>query len=170
MVCEGSGDVIDRVTKLFRPCSLCRGKGFVRVDAPEKKKRRKHSAADTTIKVIDAIREYQKEYLDTLDVMTLKPMRLKDIAKIVKVDQATVYKSVQDQRINSVDVSDLFNSEISGMSNRAVMQIVSDIVKSDPSCSDLNIMNALHERGIDIARRTIAKYRKVLSIPKAKNR
>jgi RNA polymerase sigma-54 factor len=129
-----------------------------------------------------AITEYQKEYFMTGDIQKLKPMILKDIADMIKMDISTVSRVTSTRYVQTpfglLLLKDLFSEGIAGqdgteVSNREVQNAIADIVKKEDKTrplTDIEIVEELEKKGYDIARRTVAKYREHLDIAPAKLR
>ena len=131
---------------------------------------------------INAIVEYQREYFLSGDDHKLKPMVLKDIAKKIKMDISTISRVANSKYMDTpygVKLLKDFFSE--GMKNiegedvstieikKTLESIISNEDKSKPSTDKL-LSGLLREKGYNVARRTIAKYREQLGFPVARLR
>ena len=131
---------------------------------------------------INAIVEYQREYFLSGDEHKLKPMVLKDIAKKIKMDISTISRVANSKYMDTpygVKLLKDFFSE--GMKNiegedvstieikKTLESIISNEDKSKPSTDKL-LSDLLREKGYNVARRTIAKYREQLGFPVARLR
>src|SRR5437773_9055665 len=106
----------------------------------------------------------------------LKPMTMKEIADAVGVHETTVSRAVSGKYMATpqgiFEMKYFFTSGYQtatgeSMSNTSVKQAVLDLVKHENGnapLSDMEIVEILRERGIPIARRTVAKYRTELNI------
>src|SRR3989449_7331018 len=106
----------------------------------------------------------------------LKPMTMKEIADAVGVHETTVSRAVSGKYMATpwgvFEMKYFFTSgyqTASGesMSNTSVKDVILDLVKNENGnapLSDMEIVEILRERGIPIARRTVAKYRTELNI------
>lgn len=163
----------DKETLTFVKSKLDSAKWFI--DAIQQ---RQH----TLISTMTAIMNYQKEYFLTGDEENLRPMILKDIAEIVNLDISTISrvansKYVQTQ-FGTFPLKYFFSEVLSTdsgeeVSTREVKQILQDIVDGENKrkpLTDEKLAEALNEKGYNIARRTIAKYREQLNIPVARLR
>jgi len=163
----------DKETLTFVKSKLDSAKWFI--DAIQQ---RQH----TLISTMTAIMNYQKEYFLTGDEENLRPMILKDIAEIVNLDISTISrvansKYVQTQ-FGTFPLKYFFSEALSTdsgeeVSTREVKQILQDIVDGENKrkpLTDEKLAEALNEKGYNIARRTIAKYREQLNIPVARLR
>ncbi len=137
---------------------------------------------ETLYKTMMAIMVHQHEFFITGDETTLRPMILKDIAEKTNLDISTVSRVANSKYVQTefgTFILKYFFSESmstdSGeeVSTREVKRILSDIVeaedKSKPLSDDV-LTDMLKEKGYNIARRTVAKYREVLNIPVARLR
>lgn len=141
-------------------------------------KQRQH----TLLITMDAIMNYQKEFFLSGDETNIKPMILKDIADIVGMDISTVSRVANSKYVETpygVFLLKYFFSESlsteSGeeVSTREVKKILEDAVDGENKrkpLTDEKLMELLKEKGYNIARRTVAKYREQLGIPVARLR
>lgn len=141
-------------------------------------KQRQH----TLIQTMQAIVNFQREFFLTGDDTTLKPMILKDIAHVTELDISTVSRVASSKFVQTeygtyklkFFFSEAMQTE-SGeeVSTREVKQILHDIInaenKQKPHSDDV-LTDMLQEKGYNIARRTVAKYREQLNIPVARLR
>ena len=137
---------------------------------------------NTLLSTMQAIMMYQKEYFLTGDETNLKPMILKDIAEIVDLDISTVSRVANSKYVitsqGTFALKYFFSESLSTnsgeeVSTREVKKILSEAVdnesKSKP-LTDEKLTALLKEKGYNIARRTVAKYREQLNIPVARLR
>ncbi len=141
-------------------------------------KQRQH----TLLQTMQAIIEFQRQFFLTGDETTLRPMILKDIAEITGLDVSTVSrvansKFVQTEfgtyKLKYFFSEALKTDEGEEVSTREVKNILNDIIKNENKrkpWSDEKLTNMLQEKGYNIARRTVAKYREQLNIPVARLR
>ena len=136
----------------------------------------------TLYTTMEAIMEYQKEYFLTGDETKLKPMILKDISEKVGLDISTISRVANSKYVQtaygtfslkSFFSESLTNDEGEEVSTREIKKILMDCIeqedKSKPLTDDV-LTQILKEKGYNIARRTIAKYREQLDIPVARLR
>src|SRR5688572_22896434 len=109
-------------------------------------------------------------------VAFLKPMTMVQVAEVVGVHETTVSRAVSGKYMQTpqgiYEMKYFFTSGIKtssgeGMSNTSVKDMIDEMVKKeDPSkpLSDEEIVKVLTAKGIQIARRTVAKYRSELNI------
>ncbi len=140
------------------------------------------SRYQTMLMTMQAIMDYQKEYLLTGDETRLRPMILKDIADRTGLDISTVSRVANSKYLQTefgtISLKYFFSESLSTesgeeVSTREVKKILSDLIavedKSKP-ISDQKLTEILNEKGYNIARRTVAKYREMLNIPVARLR
>ncbi|MFT4155263.1 MAG: RNA polymerase factor sigma-54 [Parafilimonas sp.] len=137
---------------------------------------------NTLLSTMDAIMHYQKDFFLTGDETTLKPMILKDIAEITGLDISTVSRVANSKFVQTefgtYRLKFFFSESLSTdsgeeVSTREVKKILSDLVEAESKkkpLSDERLTELLQEKGYNIARRTVAKYREQLNIPVARLR
>ncbi|MGA2915671.1 MAG: RNA polymerase factor sigma-54 [Sedimentisphaerales bacterium] len=136
----------------------------------------------TLLRVSQAVVDRQREFFEK-GTMFLKPLPMSEIAGVVGVHIATVSRAVAGKYIQSpqgiMPLRDLFGGGLetdSGESEsfeaiRAKMQQIIDSEDKSKPLSDDAIKKKLEQSGVkDIARRTVAKYRKLMNIPTARFR
>ncbi len=136
----------------------------------------------TLLYTMNAIMEYQKEYFLEGDETRLKPMILKDIAEKVGLDISTVSRVANSKYVQTSFGTFLLKSFFSEslstdsgeeVSTREVKKILKDCIEAESKkkpLTDDKLTKILKEKGYNIARRTIAKYREQLDIPVARLR
>ncbi len=136
----------------------------------------------TLLRTMQAILEYQQEYFLEEDEKALKPMILKDIAEIVGMDISTVSRVANSKYVQTPFGTFLLKTFFSEsmttesgeeVSSREVKKILSEAVGSEDKRKPLpddQLAQLLKEKGYNIARRTVAKYREQLHIPVARLR
>ena len=131
----------------------------------------------TLLRAARAIVEHQREFFHK-GAKALVPLTLKDIAAEIDVHEATVSRITTNKYVQTefgiFELKYFFTNSISGSgssgssySREAVKEIMREIIESHEGpkrLSDQKISDILAERGIKIARRTAAKYRKELDI------
>lgn len=137
---------------------------------------------NTLLLTMNAIMNYQKKYFLTGDETNLRPMILKDIAEIVELDISTISRVANSKYVQTdqgVFALKYFFSESlstdSGeeVSTREVKKILSEAIDNEMKrkpLTDEKLTTLLKEKGYNIARRTVAKYREQLKIPVARLR
>lgn len=136
----------------------------------------------TLYNTMSAIMEYQCEFFLTGDETKLRPMILKDIAEIIYMDISTVSRVANSKYVQTefgtFSLKYFFSESLttdSGeeVSTREVKKILQDLMEAEDKrkpLSDQKLMEHLNEKGYNIARRTVAKYREQLNIPVARLR
>ncbi len=136
---------------------------------------------ETILNVTKAICEVQRDFFD-FGILHLKPLTLQDVASMAGVHESTVSRATNGKYAQTprglFELKFFFSGAArtqSGddVSTMAVKQRINDIVKSeDPSkpLSDSAIVDILAKEGIELARRTVAKYRIELNIPSSSAR
>lgn len=136
----------------------------------------------TMYKTMYAILQYQYDFFLTGDQRKIKPMILKDISDITGLDISTISRVANSKFVQTEfgtkRLKDFFSESLqtdSGeeVSTLEVKKILSDIVEKENKrkpLSDEKLKNMLQEKGYNIARRTVAKYREQLNIPVARLR
>jgi RNA polymerase sigma-54 factor len=137
---------------------------------------------NTLMLTMQAILEHQDEFFRTGDETTLKPMILKDIAEDTSLDISTVSRVANSKFVQTefgtYRLKFFFSESLSTdsgeeVSTREVKKILSNMVEAENKrkpLSDEKLTDMLQEKGYNIARRTVAKYREQLNIPVARLR
>ncbi len=141
-----------------------------------------HQRNQTLLKVAKAIVEFQRDFF-LKGPKKLVPLTLKDIAKEVGVHEATVSRITTSKYMQTewgiYELKYFFSNSISGagssgsrFSKEGVKEMIKEIIEEEKNrhLSDQNISEILQKRGISLARRTVAKYRKELDILSSYNR
>lgn len=136
----------------------------------------------TLLRTMKAIVDFQYDFFLEGDETKLKPMILKDIASMINMDISTVSRVASSKAVQTdfgiFPLKYFFSEGISTdsgeeVSSREVKQIIKDIIDSEDKnkpYSDDKLEKILNEKGYNIARRTVAKYREQLNIPVARLR
>lgn len=137
---------------------------------------------NTLLLTMNAILEYQQEYFIDGDETKLKPMILKDVAEMTGLDISTVSRVANSKYVQThfgIFPLKFFFSEglqtDSGeeVSTREIKRILQDCIENEQKrrpLTDESLTDILQEKGYQIARRTVAKYREQLNIPVARLR
>ena len=124
----------------------------------------------TIYNVVTAVVKYQKEFFDK-GSKYLKTLTLKEIAEEVGIHESTVSRSINGKYLQSprgvYEIKYFFSAGVSGsggegISSNSIKEFIKEIVENeDPTspCSDQDMVEMLKEKGINISRRTVAKYR-----------
>lgn len=136
----------------------------------------------TLYTTMHAIMMYQYNFFLTGDETSMKPMILKDIAEIVGLDISTISRVANSKYVQTsygvYSLKYFFSESLSTdsgeeVSTREVKKILSEAVESENKkkpLTDEYLAKLLNDKGYNIARRTIAKYREQLNIPVARLR
>jgi RNA polymerase sigma-54 factor len=141
-------------------------------------KQRQH----TLLRTMRAIVDFQYDYFQEGDETKLRPMILKDIAQMINMDISTVSRVASSKTVQTdfgiFPLKYFFSEGIatdSGeeVSSREVKQIIKELIDQEDKnkpFSDDKLEEILNEKGYNIARRTVAKYREQMNIPVARLR
>jgi RNA polymerase sigma-54 factor len=135
----------------------------------------------TLLRVIKVVVEAQREYFD-FGPQALKPLPMTQVAEQLGIHVATVSRAVADKHLLTprgvVPLRKFFSGgtqtdtgeDVSWDAIKATLQEVVDAEDKSKPLSDDALADKLKERGLEIARRTVAKYRDQLGIPSARLR
>lgn len=139
------------------------------------------SRNETLLRVATSIVEHQRDFLEEGEV-AMKPMVLHDIAEELEMHESTISRTTTRKYMHtprgifelkyffSSHVGTASGGECSSTAIRAMIKkLIADEAPSKP-LSDSKIANILSEEGINIARRTVAKYREAMAIPPSNER
>jgi RNA polymerase sigma-54 factor len=133
-----------------------------------------HQRQRTIYRVCESILKYQRDWFDSAG--PLKPLILKTVADDIEMHESTVSRVTSRKYMHTprgvFELKYFFNSSINtgdgdNIASEAVKDEIKKIVQAEnpkKPLSDAAIVKILSERNIDIARRTVAKYREVLGI------
>jgi RNA polymerase sigma-54 factor len=162
----------DKSTKEFVKNNFERAKWFI--DAIK-------SRRQTMLKVMNSILKRQREFFDNMGE-NLKPMYEKDVAEDISMDISTVSRTVRGKYVQTdfgiYELKYFFSNylkteEGDDVSTKEIKTKVKEIIeKENPyrPYNDDDLTRELNKLGFKIARRTVAKYREALKIPKARLR
>jgi len=134
-----------------------------------------HQRQQTILNIANEIVRRQREFMDK-GVAALKPLTMVQVAEVVGVHETTVSRAVSGKYMETpqgiFEMKYFFTAGIQtasgdGMSNTSVKDMIADIFKTEDAgkpLSDQEVVRMLKEKGIVIARRTVAKYRTELNI------
>ena len=137
---------------------------------------------NTLIQTISAIVKLQKEYFLTGDEKNIKPMILKDVADITGFDISTISRVVKSKYADTPNgiilLKNLFSDSLTNddgeeVSTKEIKNHLQEVIDNEDKRKPLTddaLVDLLKEKGYNIARRTIAKYREQLNIPVARLR
>jgi RNA polymerase sigma-54 factor len=131
--------------------------------------------------VTESIVRFQKDFLDN-GITRLKPLVLRDVAEDIEMHESTVSRVTTNKYVHTpqglFELKFFFSSSINKMdgdsvSSESVKERIRMIVKSEnikKPYSDQEIVGILKKLNINIARRTVAKYRESMSILPSRKR
>lgn len=139
---------------------------------------------ETMMAVMTAIVNIQKDYFLTEDVYRLKPMMIKNIAAITGLDISVISRATANKfvatswgifplRFFFSDTVGKTDNNTDVATNRKIEAEIKELVEKEDKrhpLSDQRIMEVMAERGFEISRRTVAKYRDRIGIPVARLR
>jgi RNA polymerase sigma-54 factor len=135
----------------------------------------------TIHRVTDCIVDIQKEFLEKGEAF-LKPLTLQEVAERVGLHESTISRVTSNKYVDTpqgiFELKQFFSSSIENRngeakSSRSVRNLVAELVDDEDKkrpLSDQQIANILRSRGLNIARRTVTKYREFLGILSSKLR
>jgi RNA polymerase sigma-54 factor len=139
------------------------------------------SRNETLLKVATAIVEKQRGFLD-FGEEAMKPLVLHDIAEMVEMHESTISRVTTNKYMHTpkgiFELKYFFSSHVSTdaggeCSSTAIRAIIKKLIAAEnvsKPLSDSKITTLLEDQGINVARRTIAKYRESMSIPPSNER
>ena len=139
------------------------------------------SRNETLLKVASRIVEHQQGFLEHGDE-AMKPLVLHDIAEAVEMHESTISRVTTQKYMHTprgiFELKYFFSSHVSTnaggeCSSTAIRALIKKLVSAENTkkpLSDSRIAELLDEQGINVARRTIAKYRESLNIPPSNER
>lgn len=139
------------------------------------------SRNETLMKVASRIVEHQRDFLEYGEE-AMKPLVLHDIAEMVEMHESTISRVTTQKYMHTprgiFELKYFFSSHVSTAgggecSSTAIRAIIKKLIAAENArkpLSDSKITKLLEEQGINVARRTIAKYRESLSIPPSNER
>ncbi len=134
-----------------------------------------HQRQQTIMNIAKEIVKRQREFMEK-GVAHLKPLTMVQVAEVVGVHETTVSRAVSGKYMDTpqgiYEMKYFFTAGIqtdsgAGMSNTSVKDMIAEIFKKEDNAkplSDQEVVKMLKEKGIVIARRTVAKYRTELNI------
>lgn len=129
----------------------------------------------TIYNVVSKVVEHQKEFLDK-GPKFIKTLTLKQIAEALEIHESTVSRSINGKYMQTprgvFEIKYFFSSGVTGqsgegLSSNSIKTIIKEIIDGEDSkkpYSDQEIVEILGQRGIEISRRTVAKYREGMNI------
>lgn len=139
------------------------------------------SRSETLLKVASAIVERQRAFLEHGEE-AMRPLVLHDIAEVLEMHESTISRVTTRKYMHtprgifelkyffSSHVSTTLGGEASSVAIRAVIKKLIAAENNAKPLSDNKIASILSEQGVQVARRTVAKYREAMSIPPSNER
>lgn len=139
------------------------------------------SRNETLMKVASKIVEYQRGFLEYGEE-AMKPLVLQDIAQDIDMHESTISRVTNRKYIHTprgiFELKYFFSSHVSTdsggeCSSTAIRAMIKKLISNESSkkpLSDSKLASMLEEQGINVARRTVAKYREALGIPPSNER
>ncbi len=140
-----------------------------------------HSRNETLLRVATSIIEHQRKFLD-YGPEAMKPLVLRNIAEELELHESTVSRVTTNKYMHTprgiFEFKYFFSSHVGTSdggvcSATAIRAMIKKLIEEENNAkplSDSKISNLLDEKGINVARRTVAKYREALSIPPSNER
>ena len=129
----------------------------------------------TLLRIADILIDFQRTFLETGKDM--KPLRQKDVAQIMEVHESTVSRAVKGKYLQCgrgvYALSDFMPKGMEEVSGDSVKQMLKKFIQNEDKkkpLSDQKLVKKLEEEGVQISRRTVAKYRMQMEIPDASGR
>lgn len=135
----------------------------------------------TLFKVTDKIVSLQKEFLDE-GILHLKPLKMQEVADAIGMHVSTVSRAIAHKYAQTpqgtYELKYFFpggfkTSDGTMKSDETTRQLISDIIENEDKknpLSDEDIMKIVKSKGIDIARRTVTKFRRMMNLPSSRQR
>lgn len=168
---ELSKKKLSKKDKKYLASNFLSGKGLVK--ALEQR-------ASTILKVAKEIIKKQEKFLDE-GVMGIRPLKLKDIAEELDIHESTVSRITNSKTIytsrGTYDLRFFFSKSLKtlsnddGLSSKVVKEKIIQLINNEKQVlSDNKLSILLKEEGINVARRTVTKYREEMTVPPSHHR
>lgn len=130
---------------------------------------------DTIRRIASFIVDYQKDFLE-LGEGNIKPLKLTDVAEKLQVNESTVSRAIANKYLQThfgvIPLKRFFSTALkqqdgTSLSSEAIQSAIRELVDNEDQSkplSDQRLVELLKERNIDVARRTVTKYRKNMKI------
>ena len=140
-----------------------------------------HSRNETLLRVATSIIEHQRKFLD-YGPEAMKPLVLRDVAEELELHESTVSRVTTNKFMHTprgiFEFKYFFSSHVGTSdggvcSATAIRAMIKKLIEEENNAkplSDSKLAKMLDEKGINVARRTVAKYREALSIPPSNER
>lgn len=139
------------------------------------------SRNDTILKVAQTIVQRQRAFLEYGEE-AMKPLVLRDVAEVLDMHESTISRVTNQKYMHTprgiFEFKHFFSSHVSTAdggecSATAIRAMIKKLISGEDCCkplSDSKLAQMLARQGINVARRTIAKYRESMSIPPSNER
>jgi RNA polymerase sigma-54 factor len=140
-----------------------------------------HQRQRTIYRVTKSIVHFQRQFFDK-GIAHLKPLVLRDVAEDIQMHESTISRVTTNKYVHTpqgvFELKFFFNSAISSMdgesiASESVKEHIKNIIKAENKAkpySDQDIAAILRRHNINVARRTVAKYRETLGILPSRKR
>ena len=132
---------------------------------------------NTLLMVMRSIIDFQKDFFKEENEANIKPLTMREVSEKASCDISTVSRVVSSKYIQTnsgiYSLKEFFSVRFIGdsgedISSRKIKTVIREIIENEDKVkplSDSEISKKLAERGMNVARRTVAKYREQMSIP-----
>lgn len=132
---------------------------------------------NTLLMVMRSIIDFQKDFFKEENEANIKPLTMREVSEKASCDISTVSRVVSSKYIQTnsgiYSLKEFFSVRFIGdsgedISSRKIKTVIREIIENEDKMkplSDSEISKKLAERGMNVARRTVAKYREQMSIP-----
>jgi RNA polymerase sigma-54 factor len=140
-----------------------------------------HQRQRTIYRVTESIVRFQGDFFDK-GITCLKPLVLRDVAEDIEMHESTVSRVTTNKYVftpqGTFELKFFFNSSINSIegdavASESVKEHIRNIIKAENKrkpCSDQEIVRILKKKNINVARRTVAKYRESMAILPSRKR
>ena len=140
-----------------------------------------HQRQRTIYRVTESIVRFQRDFFDQ-GIAYLKPLVLRDVAEDIQMHESTISRVTTNKYAHTpqgvFELKYFFNSAISSLvgdsvASESVKEHIRNIIKSENGAkpySDQEVVDLLKNLNIDVARRTVAKYRETMGILPSRKR
>ena len=140
-----------------------------------------HQRQRTIYRVTESIVRFQRDFFDN-GIAQLKPLVLRDVAEDIQMHESTISRVTTNKYVHTpqgvFELKFFFNSAIQcldgeAVSSESVKEHLKNLIKSEDGrrpYSDQEIADMLKKHNINVARRTVAKYRETMGILPSRKR
>lgn len=135
----------------------------------------------TMFKVTEAIVRFQRAFFDN-GIRHLRPLTLRDVAEVVGLHESTVSRATSGKYVQTprgtFELKFFFSSGVEnargdGLASESVKRMIADLIAKEDHLeplSDQSLADRLGKQGVQISRRTVAKYREEMGVPSSGKR